>query len=251
MAIETSFTGKTALVTGAASGIGAACARWLDKQGIGRLVLVDRDAEGLSALPLSCEIERHAGDVSDPAFWQKLEGDLGKIDHAVINAGIADGATIRDASFDHWRRIMAVNLDGAFLSLQVAMRTMGSGGSVVMLGSVSGVKPMAGASAYSASKAGLIHLAKIAALEGAPDGIRVNVIAPGGVDTAIWDDNPDFTKMVEDMGREQALAAMASATPSGRFASAEEIAQSIGFLLSDAAGNITGAVLASDGGFSL
>ena len=66
------FTGMTALVTGAASGIGAACAHWLDAQGIERLVLVDRDAAGLHALELSCTAERHAGNVSDPAFWQAL-----------------------------------------------------------------------------------------------------------------------------------------------------------------------------------
>jgi 2-keto-3-deoxy-L-fuconate dehydrogenase len=122
---------------------------------------------------------------------------------------------------------------------------------VVLLSSVSGIKPMAGASAYGASKAALIHLAKCAALEAAPRNIRVNAIAPGGVDTPIWNGNPDFDRMVAEQGRAAALAAMASATPSKRFASADEIAATIGFLLSDAASNITGAVLSSDGGFSL
>lgn len=251
MAIETDFTGRSALVTGAASGIGAACARWLDSQGIARLVVVDKDAAGLAALGLTCEVAPHSGDVGDAAFWQAIEPQLGKLDHAVINAGIADGAPIREASFEHWRSILSVNLDGAFLSLAAAMRAMTAGGSVVMLGSVSGIKPMVGAAAYSASKAGLIHLARIAALEGAPDKIRVNTITPGGVDTAIWNSNADFRKMIDELGRENALAAMAGATPSGRFANADEIAETIGFLLSDAADNITGAVLSSDGGFSL
>jgi len=91
----------------------------------------------------------------------------------------------------------------------------------------------------------------IGALEGVADGIRVNAIAPGGVDTSIWDSDPGFAQMVKDMGREQALTVMAEVTPTKRFASADEIANTIGFLLSDAAGNITGAVLSSDGGFSL
>ena len=93
MATETDFTGRSALITGAASGIGAACARWLDAQGIGRLVLVDKDAAGLAALGLTCEVSPHAGDVSDPAFWEVLEPQLGKLDHAVVNAGIAAGST--------------------------------------------------------------------------------------------------------------------------------------------------------------
>ncbi len=251
MTTETDFTGRSALITGAASGIGAACARWLDAQGIGRLVLVDKDAAGLAALGLTCEVSPHAGDVSDPAFWEVLEPQLGKLDHAVVNAGIAAGSPIRDASFDHWRSIMSVNLDGAFLTLRSAMRAMKDGGSVVMLASVSGLKPMAGASAYCTSKAAVIQLAKIGALEGVADGIRVNAIAPGGVDTSIWDSDPGFAQMVKDMGREQALTVMAEVTPTKRFASADEIANTIGFLLSDAAGNITGAVLSSDGGFSL
>lgn len=252
MAIQTDFSGRSALVTGAASGIGAACARWLDAQGITRLVLVDRDDAGLAALELNCEADRHIGDVSDPDFWQGLSPRLGMIDHAVVNAGIADGASIREAGFDHWRRIMGVNVDGAFLTLQAAMRAMNEkGGSVVMLASVAGIKPLAGASAYSVSKAAVVQLAKIAAIEGVPDRIRVNAIAPGGVDTAIWESSADFRGMVETMGREAAIAAMAQGTPSKRFASAEEIAATIGFLLSDAADNITGAVLISDGGFSL
>ena len=189
--------------------------------------------------------------MSDPAFWEVLEPQLGKLDHAVVNAGIAAGSPIRDASFDHWRSIMSVNLDGAFLTLRSAMRAMKDGGSVVMLASVSGLKPMAGASAYCTSKAAVIQLAKIGALEGVADGIRVNAIAPGGVDTSIWDSDPGFAQMVKDMGREQALTVMAEVTPTKRFASADEIANTIGFLLSDAAGNITGAVLSSDGGFSL
>jgi NAD(P)-dependent dehydrogenase (short-subunit alcohol dehydrogenase family) len=147
---------------------------------------------------------------------------------------------------------MSVNLDGAFLTLQAAMRAMQeAGGSVVMLSSVAGIKPLPGASAYATSKAALVQLTKIAALEGSPNKIRVNAIAPGGVDTAIWDGDPTFDALVADVGREKAIEAYASATPSKRFATADEIAGTIAFLLSDEADNITGAVLASDGGFSL
>ena len=250
----TDFNGRTALITGAASGIGAACARWLDAHGVAKLVLVDRDEAGLAGLHLHCASERHLGDVSDPAFWEMLEGSLGRLDHAVANAGIAAGKPITEESFDEWRRIMAVNLDGAFLTLRTALRLIGKGeqgGSVVVLSSVSGLKPMAGAGAYGASKAAVAHLTKIAALESAPGKIRVNAIAPGGVDTPIWDSDSNFQALAADIGREAALGTFASGTPLGRFASPEEIATTIGFLLSDDAANITGAVLSSDGGFGL
>ena len=116
-----------------------------------------------------------------------------------------------------------------------------------------GVKPVAGTAAYGSSKAAVAHLARIAAAEQAPAGIRINAVAPGRVDTPIWTRTAHFQQMEQDLGsREAALAALADeSTPLGRFASAEEMAGQIGFLLSDAAWNITGTVLVSDGGYSL
>ena len=254
MSQPSSFAGRSALVTGAASGIGAATARKLDQLGIARLVLVDLDSAGLAALELSCETELLVGDVSDPALWEAFEARGERLDHAVVNAGIAAGAPIAEESFEQWRRIMGINLDGAFLTLRAALRLIvrsGNGGSVVMLSSVTGVKPMAGTAAYGTSKAALAHLTKIAALENAGAQIRVNAIAPGGVDTPIWDSDPNFQAMVKDNGREAAIAGFASGTPLGRFATAEEIARTITFLLSPESANITGAVLSSDGGLSL
>jgi NAD(P)-dependent dehydrogenase (short-subunit alcohol dehydrogenase family) len=245
------FTDKTVLVTGAASGIGAASAHWLAGRGA-RLVLVDRDADGLAALGLEGEL--HVGDVADESLWDRIESEAGPLDHAVLNAGVAAGSPIAETAFADWRKVLSVNLDGMFLSLRTAMRRIADGGSVVLTASVGGVKAEPGTASYGASKAGVIHLAKVAAKEGAPRGIRVNAIAPGGVDTPIWDDVPFFQDLVAQHGgdRDAALAAMAGmATPLGRYASAEEIAGQIGFLLSAAAATITGAVLVSDGGYSL
>jgi NAD(P)-dependent dehydrogenase (short-subunit alcohol dehydrogenase family) len=148
---------------------------------------------------------------------------------------------------------MSAHLDGMALSLQCAMRAMESGGSIVLTASVSGVKAEPGTAAYAASKAGVIQLAKVAAKEGAPLGIRVNAIAPGGVDTPIWDQVPAFHDLALQQGsRDAAISAMGKmATPLGRYARADEVAAQIGFLLSDAAATITGTVLVSDGGYSL
>lgn len=258
------FAGRSALVTGAASGIGAGVARWLAAHGISRLVLIDRDEAALQNLQLASSdtssigtIERHAFDVADPVRWAECEAGLGPLDHVVVNAGIGGSGTMADVSFQEWRRVMDVNLDGAFLTLGTGLRALRKdggamrGGSVVVTSSVTGVKPVPGIGPYGVAKAAVAHMARIAAAENAAHGIRVNAIAPGGVDTAIWNAGEDFQKAVAQHGRDAALKGMASTTPRQQFATADELAGEIGFLLSDAAANITGTVLVTDGGYSL
>jgi NAD(P)-dependent dehydrogenase (short-subunit alcohol dehydrogenase family) len=247
------FAGRSALVTGAASGIGAACARALAARGAARLFLVDVDAAGLDALDLgACDVQRITGSVADEGLWQGIAGSLAGLDHAVVNAGIGSGGPIASLTLAEWRRVMAVNLDGAFMTLATALRAMeGRHGSVVVVSSTTGIKPVPGIGPYGVSKAAVAHMARIAAAENARKGIRINAIAPGGVDTAIWESGPDFQASVAAIGREQTIKAMAKTTPLGRFASSEEMADSILYLLSDAASNITGHVMVSDGGFTL
>jgi len=244
------FDGKSALITGAASGIGRATAELLAREGAGRLVLVDRDENALKQLTLESVTVPLAGDVADPRFWESAE--LGAIDHAVINAGVAGAGLIADLRFDEWRRILSVNLDGAFLSLQAALRAIRDGGSIVAVASAAGLKPEPGVAAYGASKAGLIQLTKVAAKEAAGRKVRVNAIAPGGVETPVWDAVPMFADRAKDIGRDAAFAELAAmATPLGRYAKAEEIGEQIAFLLSDQAATVTGSVLLSDGGYTL
>jgi NAD(P)-dependent dehydrogenase (short-subunit alcohol dehydrogenase family) len=247
------FEGRSALVTGAASGIGAACATALAARGAARLVLIDVDSAGLDALDLpGCDVERITGSVADESLWQGIAQSLTGLDHAIVNAGIGAGGPMASVSLADWRRVMAVNLDGAFLTLAASLRAMeASGGSVVVVSSTTGIKPVAGIGPYGVAKAGVAHMARIAALENAAKGIRVNAIAPGGVDTAIWDGGEDFQRSVAAIGREATMKAMAKTTPLGRFATSEEMADTILYLLSDAASNITGHVMVSDGGYTL
>src|SRR5215469_15259287 len=151
-----------ALITGAASGIGSAVAIRIANEGARKLILVDKDEERLRdfATGIPCERALLVGDVADPALWS--EADLTGLTSAVVNAGIASAGPIEGLEFEEWRRIMSVNLDGALLTLQAAMRAIRStgGGSIVLTASASGVKAERNTAAYASSKAGVIHLGR-------------------------------------------------------------------------------------------
>ena len=239
------------LVTGAASGIGLATATLL-ADSAERLVLVERDADALAALTLPCSVDLVPGDVADEAFWDEAAPYLGELTHAVINAGVAGAGAIAGLAFAEWRRILSVNLDGAFLTMRAAMRAIDGAGAIVAVASAAGIKAEPGIAAYAASKAGLIQLVRVAAKEGAGRGLRVNAIAPAGVETPVWDAVPIFADRAAEIGRDAAFAEMAAnATPLGRYAKPEETARQIAFLLSDDAALMTGSVLVSDGGYSI
>jgi NAD(P)-dependent dehydrogenase (short-subunit alcohol dehydrogenase family) len=251
------FSNRTALVTGAASGIGAACARYLAKHGAAHLVLTDNDGERLDALELPCRVSRVVGHVGNPAHWDQVAWQLDGLDHAVLNAGIAGaGKPILELDWEGWQRTCSTNLDGVFLGLKHAMAAMhaSTGGSIVITASVAAVRGNSSLD-YGATKAAVAHMARIAGREGGPMGIRCNAIAPGGVDTPIWDTTEGFSNFVSGKMAGDRVRAIEEfgkiGNPLGRFATADEIAGQVAFLLSDMAATINGTVLVSDGGFSI
>lgn len=244
------------LITGAASGIGAATVRLLAaEEEMLKLTLIDRSDHGLQTL--AADIGKPdwtyvTMDVSDPEAWARLDLKQADLTGAVLCAGVSEADFITDMRFEDWRRVLSVNLDGAFLSLKAVLPCCVEGGAIVAISSASGHKaaPMTGA--YGASKAGLSQLVKVAALENAARGIRVNAIAPGGVKTPMFSDQPFFEILKGEKGGEAgAWAALAEATPLGRFCEPEEIAAMAAFLLGAQSASVTGAILNCDGGYGL
>ena len=253
------FAGKIALVTGAASGIGAAFARQAAAEGAAGLALLDRNGVALDALAaeLPCPTHALAGDVGDAGIWAEFEAEIaqqsGGIDPALANAGIGHAMKpITELDAEDFARVISVNLTGAFLTLRTGLRLMRDGGAIVLVASSMALKPSPGTAGYGASKAALLQLTKIAALEAAPRGIRVNAISPGGVETPLFRGQAFFDGLIAQTGSERgAFDALAARTPLGRYASAEETAGLIAFLMSAEAAQLTGANLVADAGMTL
>ena len=244
--------GKVGIITGAASGIGAACARVLSREGA-KLVLTDLDdTAGQRLAEQTGSVYLHH-DVTDEAGWPAViaaaEQRFGGLHILVANAGIGIMGPAIDMSLADWRRQMAVNVDGVFLSVKYAVPAMrrSDGGSIVMMSSVAGLRGSAGLACYSATKGAVRLFAKSIALEcaAARDNIRVNSVHPGVIDTPIW------TKLPAGANAPLDPNTIAEATvPLGKPGQAEEIANGVLFLCSDASSHMTGSELVIDGGMT-
>jgi len=246
-------SGKVALVTGAASGLGRADAVALAREGA-KLVLTDLDDAAGSALAEEIGGIYVHHDVTDDAAWPSVvetaEKRFGRLDILVANAGIGIMGPAIDMSLADWRRQMAINVDGVFLSVKYcipAMRRAGRGGSIVMLSSIAGLRGSAGLAGYSASKGAVRLFAKSMALECAQanDGIRVNSVHPGIIATPIWTKLPAGANAPLDPEK-----IAAGSVPLGHAGQAGEIANGILFLVSDQSSHMTGSELVIDGGMT-
>jgi NAD(P)-dependent dehydrogenase (short-subunit alcohol dehydrogenase family) len=241
-------TGKRVVITGAGRGLGRLLAHAFS-QGGARVALVARTEKDLKSLAevLPGPSIVLGGDVTDEDFNEAVAdatvAEWGGVDVWICNAGISPiVAGPRQTDPSVWREVLEVNLTGAFLGARAAARVMSEGGRLIFTGSVLGERPRVGLTAYSASKAGLVGLAKGLALDLAASGITVNVVAPG------WFDSP----LVDGWKNNQELAAgVLEHTAQRRWGAATDLAGAYQFLASDASAFVTGTVLNVDGGYLL
>jgi len=244
------LTGKTAIVSGGSDGIGRAIAESFASAGAHVVICarnkdkLDKTVEEVSKM--GGAIEARICDVSDSENYAQLIKDIAKekgLDILVNNAAHVSQSLISDTSLDEFKQNFVVNVDAPYAGTKAAMEHMQkNGGSIINISSVNGTRAMAAASGYSASKAALGHFSRIAAMEGARAGIRVNTIVPGPImtpGTQAWaDSDPDY------------VAKIADANPMGRFGMPKEVAAAALFLASDASSYVTGASIPVDGGKS-
>ena len=245
--------GKSAVVTGAAAGIGRATAELFAREGA-RLVLADINTDGLSALrdslgDVTSDVAVVTADVSQPDDVRRMIDlaveQYGRLDIAIANAGIIPLASVVEATLDDWDEVMAIDGRGMFMTCKYAIEQMMTtgGGSIVCLSSISGVAGQPRQSTYGPAKFVASGLTKHLAVEWAGRGIRVNAVAPGTINTERVQRLPD------EPGGTEYLEAVKAAHPMGRLGEPSEVAKAILFLASDEASFITGAILPVDGGF--
>jgi NAD(P)-dependent dehydrogenase (short-subunit alcohol dehydrogenase family) len=246
--------GKVAIVTGAASGIGAATARVLAREGA-KVILTDVQDEKGAAVAAELGGRYHWQDVTSEAGWiavtDAVKAEHGRLDIVVNNAGVFIGGTIEETTEELWDKVLDVNLKGLMWGCKHAIRIMrdnpgGPMGSIVNISSITGYVGLASGAAYSASKGGVRLLTKAVAVHAARTyrNIRCNSVHPGVIDTpmnqAAFDASPDPTGM---------RAMFAAIQPNGRMTTPEEIADACLFLASDEASSVNGAEILVDGGW--
>lgn len=240
--------GKVSLVTGAGSGIGEAIARQLADAGSTVIVV---DIAEVPARGVATSIGEAAcaevADVSDPESVQELidrvMSEHDRLDIAVNNAGIGgDSALVGDYPIESWRNVMGVNLDGVFYSMRYEIPAMlkSGGGSIINMGSVLSSVGFQQSAAYVAAKHGLVGLTKTAAIEYSKDGIRVNAVGPGFIETPLLK-KPESAEIV---------AGVKALHPIGRLGQPEEVAAVVTFLASDQASFVSGSYYTVDGGYT-
>src|SRR6478752_7340251 len=250
MGSDMRLQGRTAIITGAGSGIGRASAKLFAEEGA-RLALVDRDSAGLQeTLNLVGEATMHIGDVGDAGFAETVVGDvvarLGRLDILMTAAGFSCGGTVLTTDPADWDAVFRTNVGGTWLWSRAAvpeMQRQGSG-SIITLASQLAIAGGRGNSAYIAAKGAIISLTRTMALDFATDGIRINAIAPGAIDTPML--RRSFARHADPEPVREASKARHAMK---RFGQAEEVAETALHLASDASSFTTGTVMVVDGGW--
>ncbi|MBV9991166.1 MAG: SDR family oxidoreductase [Alphaproteobacteria bacterium] len=255
------LSGRIALVTGAASGIGRSSAIAMAREGA-ELIVTDVDAAGgLQTRDMIVSTGGravfHLHDVTRENAWAQVLSGLGELHVLVNNAGHCAAAPLSEMPYELWRRQLSVNLDGVYFGVKLAMPLLAKSGkgSIVNISSVAGLKGIAGLSGYCASKAAVRLFTKAVALECAAAGnkVRVNAICPGAIETPIWVKMGNGGALPSDAKRygeamETARAASVTATPLGHAGAPSDVASGVVFLASDESSFVTGTELIIDGG---
>lgn len=257
-----SLQGKVALITGAASGIGEQCARQLAKDGAS-VVIADLNLD--AAQKVAASIKAAGGqaiavamDVTSEdvvnAGIEEAVATLGGLDVLVSNAGIQIVNPIEDYAFEDWKKMLAIHLDGAFLTTRAAIRHMyasGKGGAIIYMGSVHSHEASRLKSAYVTAKHGLLGLARVVAKEGGPRGVRANVVCPGFVRTPLVDKQiPEQAKALGISEAEVVSNVMLKETVDGEFTTVADVARTVSFLAGFESAALTGqSIVVSHGWF--
>ena len=247
------LTGKNAVITGGGTGIGLSIARALAEQGCNvaitgrRLNVLEEAAEPFGGQAVKMDVSDEASVVTG---MQSIADHFGSIDICVANAGIAEGQNIRNSSFDFWRKIMAINLDGAYLTIRESLHHMPvqEWGRVLAVSSIAGVRGLKGAHAYSASKHGVIGMIRALCAAHAKLPVTFNAICPGYVDTDIIGRNTQSISERAHIRQEEARALMVDLNPHGRLITADEVASAALWICGPGSDSFDGQAMEISGG---
>jgi NAD(P)-dependent dehydrogenase (short-subunit alcohol dehydrogenase family) len=239
--------GRRALVTGGASGIGAAIARRLSAEAA-EVVIADLNADGAQQVASEIGAEAAALDVADPDAVASVVAAEGPFEILVNNAGTDDFAFFTEMTPERWRRLLAINLEGVFACTHAVLPAMQKAGygRIVSIASEAGRVGSKGSAVYSAAKGGVIAFSKTIARENARFGITANAVAPGPIDTPLL----NAARALGDLG-ERIIETMSNATQMRRLGTPEEVAAAVAFLASDDASYVTGETLGVSGGLGM
>lgn len=252
--VSSQLLGKTAVVTGGASGLGEAIAARFASEGA-RVVVADLDeagsrrvaeglvADGAAAEAVTVDVTRES-EVAQ--LFEGVAGEHGRLDVLVCSAAIEVRAPLGETTDDDWQKVLDVNLKGPFLCMKHAIPLMtANGGSCVLMGSTLGAIGSPNFAAYCASKGALVNLAKQAAIEHAPDGVRVNIVSPTATEAGL------FLKMADASGDPEGIKRfVAERTPMGRLGRVDDVTAAALYLASDASSYVSGTVIPLDGGLA-